>query len=390
MRKSVWIISILLVLAIIALCIFIFAKQPSPLPENSKSASLLQHGPYGVGTLNIEFVDTTRTTQSNKDFEGSPARYLPSTIWYPVMDDNRPSPLVIYSHGFSSMRLGAKYLAQHLASYGFVVVAADYPLTNYNAPGGAMARDIVNQPGDISFLINSMHRLNRDRAHVLFNLINTRTVGLVGRSLGGMVSTMAAYDPKRRDSRINAVVSIAGPTNMFDRNYFKHTRIPFLMIASNTDAIVDYKTNALPVLKNIDQSYLITLESASHTGWAQSSRWLRWMSNPDNFGCYIAQRNQKEAGEPWYHLIGSKAEGVIPNASQPACSDQEFDKAMNPVEQHWLTTLAVTNFLKMNLFTKKKTQNQARRFLFEAFPTENPKITIQSSEDAIKADTKND
>lgn len=381
MRKSVWIIGVLLLLAIITLCIVIFAKQPTPLAEESKSASLLKPGPYDVGTLNIEFVDTTRTTQSNKDFEGSPARYLPSTIWYPVMDDNRPSPLVIYSHGFSSMRLGAKYLAQHLASYGFVVAAADYPLTNYNAPGGAMIQDSINQPGDISFLINSMHRLNRDRAHVLFNLINTRTVGLVGRSLGGMVSTMAAYDPKRRDSRINAVVSIAGPTSMFNRNYFKHTSIPFLMIASNTDAIVDYKSNALPVLKNIDQSYLITLESASHTGWSQSSHWLRWMSNPDNFGCYIARRSHQNTEESWYHLIGNESDGVITNASSTGCSQQELTNAMNPVEQHWLTTLAVTNFLKMNLYNKKKIQNQAKRFLFETFPAENAKVTIQSSSD---------
>lgn len=379
MRKSVWITSSLLLLAIITLCIIVFAKQPSPPPADSRSASLLKPGPYSVNTLNVEFVDTTRTTQAHHDYEGAPARYLPSTIWYPSMDDNRPSPLVIYSHGFSSMRLETKYLAKHLASYGFVVVAADYPLTNYNAPGGPYIKDVVNQPADISFLISSVHRLNRDRAHVLFNLINTRTTGLVGLSLGGTVSMMAGYDPKRRDPRINAVVSIAGPTAMFDAAYFSHADIPFLMVASNQDAIIDYELNALPVLNHIKQSYLITLDSASHTGWAQTSRWLRWMSNSDSLGCYIVERNLKANEKPWYHLIGSQADGVKTHINTLPCKDNSLQKAMNPVEQHWLTTLAVTNFLQMNLSPKQKLRTQAKRFLFETFPKENPKASVQIS-----------
>jgi predicted dienelactone hydrolase len=377
MRKSMWISGFVISLIVIPVAIFFTLIQPEPLPENSQSQALLQAGPYVVETLNIELTDNTRTTQANNEFEGSPNRKLASTIWYPKLDDNTPKALIIHSHGYSSMRLGGEYLAEHLASYGFVVIAADFPLTNYNAPGGPMVRDVVNQAADVSFLINSALQFNRDQSHPLFNLIDKRRIGLLGISLGGMTTTMATFDPHRRDPRIKAAISIGGPTAMFGAPYFSHAKVPFLMIASNIDALVNYEDNALPVLDRIHGSMLITLKGASHTGWAKTGRLLQWMNNPDALGCYVVMQNLNANEEPWYHLIGSEEDGIIDNIDPKLCLWDPLPKAMNPVEQQRLTILAVTSFMQAHLADQAQTKALYGGYLLNTFAKELRNVSIQ-------------
>jgi predicted dienelactone hydrolase len=88
---------------------------------------------------------------------------FPTTIWYPENSD-ATHPLLIHSHGIVSSRSEAPYLAEHLASYGYVTAAADYPLTSGSTPGGANAGDVINQAADVSFLIDSVLGLGIDEA----------------------------------------------------------------------------------------------------------------------------------------------------------------------------------------------------------------------------------
>ena len=103
---------------------------PSQLPEESQSASRLAPGPHPVGHAELEWVDRTRPTPENGDFLGSPVRTFPVVLWFPKGVGGE-HPFVAYSHGFMSSRRGCTYLAEHLASYGYVVVSADYPLTTH-------------------------------------------------------------------------------------------------------------------------------------------------------------------------------------------------------------------------------------------------------------------
>ena len=63
------------------------------------------------------------------------------------------------------------------------------------------------------------------------------------------------------------------------------------MLATDTDALVTYKNNALPVIDNIPGAQLVTILQASHTGFAGTAGALRWMSNPDALGCYMVLKN---------------------------------------------------------------------------------------------------
>ena len=120
--------------------------------------------------------------------------------------------MVIYSHGFMSSREEAQYLGEYLASHGYVVAAADYPLSGFNAPGPQLAQDVVNQPGDISFILDDLLRRNDSAGDTLHNRIDPQRIAAVGLSLGGMTTELVAYHPETSDPRVAAAVSIAGPT----------------------------------------------------------------------------------------------------------------------------------------------------------------------------------
>ena len=49
--------------------------------------------------------------------------------------------------------------ARWLSSHGYIVVAANFPLTYRYAPGGPTVTDLANQPADVSFLIDAVLEL---------------------------------------------------------------------------------------------------------------------------------------------------------------------------------------------------------------------------------------
>ena len=82
-----------------------------------------------------------------------------------------------------SERTDLGYNAELLASYGYVVVAANFPLTAGGTAGGPNANDLVNQPSDVSFLIDSVLQLSGE-AKSFAGEIDSSRIALMGYSLG--------------------------------------------------------------------------------------------------------------------------------------------------------------------------------------------------------------
>src|SRR4029079_5203627 len=70
------------------------------------------HGPFHVAHGDWIFVDPWRPV-ARAGGEATPRR-LVTRVWFPL-DDGGTHPLVVYSHGFLSMRDGGAYLAESLA-----------------------------------------------------------------------------------------------------------------------------------------------------------------------------------------------------------------------------------------------------------------------------------
>jgi len=338
-----WLTSIVVSLLVLGLVITI-ATNPQQPAADSSSARWLEPGPHTVGRAEFTFVDTSRATNENRGFPGKPERTFPTTIWYPE-NVEAAHPLIIHSHGILSSRTEMTYLAARLASNGYVVVAADYPLTSGSTPGGANAADVANQPADVTFLIDSVLELSADEKPFT-GTIDTNRIGLTGLSLGGLTTTLTTYHPRWREPRIKAAVSIAGPTAAFTDRFYTTTDIPFLMIAGTADALIDYSTNAAVIPERIANGSLVTIDGGAHLGFVSAADPLfRFMHNPDSLGCSAVLSVLDEDSDDVYISLGSVEEGVDPNPDTPGvCANLPPDEAAHPGRQQMITEIAVLSF----------------------------------------------
>ncbi|AKH68328.1 Alpha/beta hydrolase family [Spongiibacter sp. IMCC21906] len=351
-----------------------FGGLPDPLPKSSQSRQWLKSGPEDSSYFDVSLVDSTRPTPANGDYAGSDQRVLKTRIWHPKRLD-LPHPLVIYSHGFMSMRSGGSYLAEHLASHGYIVAAMDYPLSHFGAPGGPSVNDVANQLGDIRFLLDQFLSWNQQRGHQFFAAVDANRIALVGFSLGGLTSTLAGYHPQLGDSRVKAVVSIAGPSYGLPHAFFTGRQLPFMMIAAPDDAMVNYQRNAADIPQRVPGAVLVRMENASHTGFTALSRYLRWLDNPDWLGCNQLRSELAQSNNPaWQDTMGEGLGGI--QAPTDLCEQQDFAKAMNPVRQQWLTTLAVYAFLESQFALGVGRQQDAEHFLLKVLPEEMAEIMV--------------
>ena len=361
--------------------------EPPPMPAGSAGAALLAPGPWAAGREQRELVDTSRPTDANGDFGGAPARTLPTRVWFPAAPDGKglpqgPFPLIVYSHGFFSSGAESAYLAEYLASHGYVVVAADFPLTNMRAPGGANVFDVMNQPGDVSFLIDTLLTWNADPVSPFHDRIDAGRIGIAGLSLGGMTTELAAYHPRVRDPRVKAAVSIAGPLQLFGRAFFAGSTLPFMMVAGDIDAMVPYAENARPVVERVNNAWLVSLAGGSHTGFADPASLLRWFDNADSIGCFFIRGKAPEASDDtsFYDRIGSVEEGVLRNMDDRLCRMDPLPEAMSPLLQHRITMLAVRSFFESVFNPDAPEQARYRDYLQTGLARDFPAVTVERSD----------
>jgi predicted dienelactone hydrolase len=379
--KIARILGVLVLLIAALLAGAFFARAPEPPASGSESARRLSAGPLPVATADRTFVDRSRPTDENGDFAGAPERTLEATLWYPD-GKHGPHPLVVYSHGFMSMRRENVPLAELFASHGYVVVSVDYPLTNGSAPGGPFVGDVVNQPGDVSFVIDQVLALPEGE-RPFAGSIDAERIGALGLSLGGLTTTLASFHPRLRDPRIRAALSIAGPASMFDRRFFASATLPFLMIAGTADAIVAYETNAAPIPGKVAEGALLTIEGASHAGFAAFADMfpLRLVGNPDAIGCYALVGNLEARGrENPFEALGGPEDGVLFDTEAPLpCANGAPDDAVPAGRQLMITRLAALAF-----FERWFAQDPAERagqasFLTETLARDFPEARYQSA-----------
>jgi predicted dienelactone hydrolase len=117
-------------------------------------------------------------------------------------------PLVIFSHGFSGFRDQSTFLTTRLASWGFVVAAADLPDNDLTAVLSGKSNksdtaDIAEQQQVITLMGDEARASGEFQGH-----LDMGRIAAVGHSLGGALSeALAAADP-----RVSTFIGLAGAT----------------------------------------------------------------------------------------------------------------------------------------------------------------------------------
>ena len=225
-------------------------------PVSSGVAAAAVVKPPGYTTWTETFVDSSRPTVPSTG-PALPSRTLVTTIYKP--NGHGPFPLIVFSHGYVGYPEKFTKLFAAWARAGFVVVAPTFPLTN-----GHLARpnagDYVNQPGDVSFVLDRALALDKQRGSRLYHAIADHRIGAGGLSLGGLTTYITAYDDCCRDERIDAVAVLNGirGTGQLDGH------VPLLIAHSDTDPVIPYSTARAAFESATAPVWLVTLHGASH------------------------------------------------------------------------------------------------------------------------------
>jgi len=125
-------------------------------------------------------------------------REIPVDVYW-SSEASPAKPIIVFSHGLGSVRTDMRYLAEHLASHGYVVAALEHPGSNethikrvltLQAPLLA-GEEFLNRPKDISFVLDQLKTLNQTEGSLQGKLASDRVM-VVGYSLGGATALSIA------------------------------------------------------------------------------------------------------------------------------------------------------------------------------------------------------
>ena len=178
-------------------------------------------------------------------------------------------PVVLFSHGFTGMRLQSSFLTSHLASWGMIVVSPDHPSRDLaNVLGGTASGDRADAVDDLLSSLDLITAQGADSTSLFAGHVDVESVVAVGHSAGGGTVLGAAEDP-----RIDGYVSLA--SGAFLGSSDTSTSVapslpakPSFFMAGSVDAVVSPETRTRPSFEIAPSpSLLWILEGVGHNGF---------------------------------------------------------------------------------------------------------------------------
>ena len=278
---------------------FMFGLSPQVNPKDIKVASSLdptQAGSAQVQTIKLNFNDQKRQRQ------------IPLDVYFSI-SATANKPLIVFSHGFGSVRTDLRYLAEHLASHGYVVAALEHPGSNETSSKVVSKgknrlvepQEFLDRPRDISFILDELAQLNQTANNPLQGKLATNNVMVVGYSFGGGTALALAGGelqienlkqscqrklgktnlseslqcaaqalPEKtyqlRDARIKQAIALNPTTSlMFGETGLTKVQIPTLILSSSADKITPPLTEQIMGFAKIPSpKWLVGVVGASH------------------------------------------------------------------------------------------------------------------------------
>jgi predicted dienelactone hydrolase len=277
---------------------FMFGLSPQVNPKDIKVASLdpTQGGSAQVQTLKLSFNDQKRQRQ------------IPLDVYFSSAASTN-KPVIVFSHGWGSVRTDLRYLAEHLASHGYVVAALEHPGSNETSFKAVnqgkkqlvAPQEFLDRPRDVSFILDELEKLNQTANSPLQGKLATNNVMVVGYSFGGgtalalaggelqienlkqrcqpnlakdnlgeTLQCVAQALPEKtyqlRDARIKQAIALNPTTSlMFGETGLTKVQIPTLILSSSADKITPPLTEQIMGFAKIPSpKWLVGVVGASH------------------------------------------------------------------------------------------------------------------------------
>jgi predicted dienelactone hydrolase len=181
-------------------------------------------------------------------------RRLPTTVYVPEAGAN--APLIVFGHGMWGHPRKFTRLFARWVEAGYVVAAPAFPHTNDERPPPYVIEDVVNQPADVSFVLDEL---------LARGLGDGKRVGVGGYSLGAETALAVGLDPRYADPRVRAVVAVAGALFHPDFAADVLRQLPLLLIHGAEDTKKNRLREALRLYEAArEPKELVLIESAGH------------------------------------------------------------------------------------------------------------------------------
>ncbi|MGA1623172.1 MAG: alpha/beta hydrolase [Synechocystis sp.] len=232
----------------------------------------------------------------------------------------QPAPLVVISPGLNSNFAAFRYLADHLASYGFAIVGINFPESDAERMGDALKgldtfpspNAWMNQPKDISLVLDTLAAKEKtDRQwQGKFTVNNT---GILGHSLGGYTATASGGAkvqwphvlkecatlqqphqinlnpallwqcqginstpplPDLQDPRVKAFIAINPVTNpAFGAGGINEIAVPMMFVAGSDDIFAPSLPEQIEPFASLDKTdkYLLLVKNSTHLSFVQGT-----------------------------------------------------------------------------------------------------------------------
>ena len=367
---------------VVAIVVLAAGLAHAKCPASSATAAFLEPGRYGVGVRTLPLVDTSRPTPAHGATAALPARTLTTEVWYPTSPHSSPPlrdadvargrfPVILNSHGYSDIRIGEAYVAEALASRGYIVASPDFPLTNL-ATQGRDPVDVRNQPGDVTFILDALLDLARTKGSWLSAHVDRHRIGATGLSYGGLTTLLVTYHPTLRDRRIRAAAALAPAACSLGGAFFRAARSPLLLLQGTQDLLVPIEENAARTFaESRSPRELIAFVNATHTAFTGL------ISTPlatsyDTIGCAAIVT---EFAANWTRLqeLNDPTHGIdVAGCAMPCTTPPPPNAPMQATRQHDLTQAAVVAFFE-STFRKSR---PARCLLRQSLARENPDVRV--------------
>jgi dienelactone hydrolase len=184
-------------------------RSPSPAPDSAAPSGVTTAtgAAVPIGLRVLRLVDRSRVAVF-RDGRSGP-RTLVTYVRYP-RSGGGPFPLIVFAHGFALLPGDYAKLLDAWTRAGFVVAAPVFPVENEHAPGGPDESDLINQPGDMSFVVSRLLAASAGERSPLHGLIDPARIAVAGHSDGAETAFAVAYEEHFVDRRVRAAVILSG------------------------------------------------------------------------------------------------------------------------------------------------------------------------------------
>ncbi len=274
----------------------------APPIDFAKLPDLRQPGPFGVQPKQVwKLDDTSRNRQFYVD------------VYKPQKWRSGKTSVVVISHGFASRPEDFAGAAEHLASYGYVVVLPQHPGSDTIRIKAFLkgyyrntfdVNEFINRPKDITYTIDELERRNQSEFQGRLNL---ESVGLAGHSFGAytvlavggaeidfqnldkecnaefrgldisiLLECRALELPRQtynfQDRRVGAVF-VGNPvgSSIFGRSGLSKIQIPLLIAGGNYDPAAPFVAEQARVFPwlTTPNKYLVMVEGQAHVDFSK-------------------------------------------------------------------------------------------------------------------------